>query len=76
MPCKHVRGSFVCPGWGCCKCRAYNGYQRTTCRNRGHVPCYETTSKEGREALELKPIGSSPILLRAWMEKHDKAQTH
>lgn len=69
MNCKHVRAKYVVPGWGCCRCRCYNGYQRETCRNCGHPPCYETSSKEGKEALELSPIGSNPILVRRWMER-------
>lgn len=32
--------SHVIPGWGCCKCRAYNSYQRETCKGCGHIPCY------------------------------------
>ncbi len=52
--CQHIRGEFIVPGWGCCQCRVYNGYQRTACRNCGHTPCYEATSKEGKEALALR----------------------
>lgn len=31
--------SGVMPGWGCCKCRIYNGKQRTECRGCGHTRC-------------------------------------
>jgi hypothetical protein len=30
----------VLPGWGYCKCRSYNGYQRALCRRCGHLQCY------------------------------------
>ena len=30
----------VVPGWGCCRCSAYNNYARPSCKNCGHVPCY------------------------------------
>ena len=68
--CKHVRGDFLVPGWGCCKCHVYNGYQRTSCRNCGHGPCYETESREGKEALELRIIGGSPELVKKWLAGH------
>jgi len=68
--CKHVRGEHVVPGWGCCKCRCYNGYQREKCRSCGHPPCYETESAIGKESLELKEIGGSPILVKKWLERH------
>ena len=67
LRCKHVRGSHVVPGWGCCTCSTYNGYQRSNCNRCGHVPCFELKSEEGREALELRPIGHDPNLVREWM---------
>lgn len=65
--CRHVRGSQVVPGWGCCKCNVYNGYQREACRNCGHPPCYPTGGREGREAEELKPIGHDREAVREWL---------
>jgi hypothetical protein len=70
--CKHIRFSFLVPGWACCHCAIYNGYQRITCRQCGHPPCYETESQEGREALVLKEIGDKPEELRQWMEQAKK----
>lgn len=32
---------YVAPGWGCCKCRIYNGARNRACRNCGHEPCLE-----------------------------------
>jgi hypothetical protein len=29
------------PGWGCCKCRVYNGLQRELCKSCGHNCCNE-----------------------------------
>ena len=72
LKCKHVRSNFVVPGWGCCKCHIYNGYQRDVCRGCGHPPCYETTSVEGKEALELKPIGDNPDLVGEWLSRSEK----
>lgn len=37
--CETVNGERVEPGWGCCRCRGYNGLQRTACRECGHVRC-------------------------------------
>jgi len=73
--CKHIRAKHVVPGWACCQCNTYNGYQREACRNCGHSPCYETSSKEGREALELKPIGANPDLVREWLRMNDTTVT-
>jgi hypothetical protein len=70
--CTHVRGSHVVPGWGCCACHVYNGYQHPNCRNCGHVSCYETESPLGKEAAELVPIGSNPTLLRRWLEEKSR----
>ena len=30
----------VLPGWGCCKCRTYNGMQRFLCKYCGHPCCH------------------------------------
>jgi hypothetical protein len=35
------------PGWGCCKCKCYNGLIREICKNCGHAPCYEGVSIDG-----------------------------
>lgn len=38
--CKPLVGmKHVADGWGCCKCRTYNGEQRATCRNCSHLRC-------------------------------------
>jgi hypothetical protein len=32
--CKYVEGTAaVMPGWGCCRCRVYNGLQRSACKS-------------------------------------------
>jgi len=31
--CKYIEASSVMPGWGCCRCRIYNGLQRQACKN-------------------------------------------
>jgi hypothetical protein len=69
--CRHVRGPSVVPGWGCCQCSCYNGYQREQCRHCGHAPCYPTEGREGREAAELKPIGHDREALGKWLVGHD-----
>ncbi len=66
-PCQHIRDDHVVPGWCCCNCHAYNGYQREQCRICGHSPCYETRSNEGKEALELRPIGHDRKKVIAWL---------
>jgi hypothetical protein len=39
--CVRISATHIVPGWGCCQCMMYNGYQRETCRKCGHRPCYE-----------------------------------
>ena len=55
--CMHVRSLHVIPGWGCCRCRVYNGYHRETCRSCGHPPCYSTDGELGEEARKFKAAG-------------------
>jgi hypothetical protein len=56
--CFHVRGSHVVPGWGCCCCRVYNGYQRSNCRACSHQACYPTDGLLGEEAARFKAAGT------------------
>ena len=40
-PCHRMDDEGVIfPGWICCVCRIYNGYQRATCKTCDHPPCY------------------------------------
>ena len=42
--CKRIAETpHLMPGWGCCRCRVYNGLERRSCKNCGHVPCYPTS---------------------------------
>jgi hypothetical protein len=43
----------VFPGWGCCQCHAYNGYQRSNCRRCDHPHCYDFAT------AEILPIAGS-----------------
>lgn len=36
--CKFITTDCIVPGWGCCKCKVYNGLQRKECKRCGHVP--------------------------------------
>ncbi len=45
----NMKGLF--PGWLCCKCRVYNGYQRLHCKGCQHPSCFAVTSD-----AELLPI--------------------
>jgi len=68
VSCSHVRLPHVVPGWGCCQCRAYNGYQRALCKNCGHMHCYDSGGLLGREARELAEIGGDAAKVFSWME--------
>lgn len=49
------------PGWGCCKCRRYNGAQRAACLMCGHPYCgppYEVVTQESFDNLLGKPISA------------------
>ena len=34
------------PGWLCCGCRAYNGFQRLHCRSCGHESCFAVDGED------------------------------
>jgi hypothetical protein len=36
--------------------------------------CYDTESVEGREAMELKPIGGDPKKLGIWIIEHRRSK--
>lgn len=58
--CGHVRLEHVVPGWGCCQCRTYNGYQREACRACGHRACYDREGELGEEARQFAAVGTDP----------------
>lgn len=37
--CSFVEAPNVMPGYGCCRCRTYNGLQRAVCKACGVPPC-------------------------------------
>jgi hypothetical protein len=37
--CQSISSPRVAPGWGCCKCRSYNGMWRKLCKSCGHKRC-------------------------------------
>jgi hypothetical protein len=39
-------GANIMPGWICCACRGYNGYQRDQCKDCGHEACFPCTEGE------------------------------
>lgn len=52
--CARIHSAHVMPGWVCCRCRGYNGLQRTECRNCGHTFCGPCDAKPV-EPPEEKP---------------------
>lgn len=36
---EHAETERVAAGWGCCRCRTYNGLQRVMCKHCGHARC-------------------------------------
>jgi hypothetical protein len=67
--CEHVRGKYFIPGWGCCGCGTYNGYQRELCRACGHPACYDRESDLGREAAAYAAAGTDRSKLIRLMEE-------
>lgn len=71
--CTYVGGKHVMPGWGCGKCRCYNGLQREECRECGHPRCPVevpanvarcSTCGAGIEILFAKPGAIGKCLVR------------
>lgn len=44
MKCDKIIHPNIQPGWGCCKCRTYNGDQRPACKQCTHPRCDESES--------------------------------
>lgn len=42
------------PGWGCCQCNTYNGFQRMECKNCDHVRCPPEPEKKDEDDKDLK----------------------
>ena len=34
------------PGWFCCQCRVFNGFQRVRCKRCSHESCFATSSED------------------------------
>lgn len=51
----HQQGLF--PGWLCCSCSVYNGYQRAACKQCGHAPCYTVKPGERLPITRREPWG-------------------
>ncbi len=47
----------IFPGWICCRCRRYQGFQRETCVDCGHEPCYPSSEGEELPIGVLVPAG-------------------
>lgn len=43
--CQKISGDYIMPGWGCCKCRTYNGEQRSHCKVCQHPRCDNSEKK-------------------------------
>lgn len=44
--CEFIKAPNVAMGWGCCRCRVYNGIQRVACKECGE-PHHEPLSVTG-----------------------------
>jgi hypothetical protein len=57
--CLTVEGSqYLAPGWGCCRCRAYNGVTRYVCKACSHARC-------GKVVVTPAPAPTSPATPQA-----------
>lgn len=51
--CIYIESDSVLPGWGCCKCRNYNGAWREKCLACGHQVCIELPADKVAESTEM-----------------------
>jgi hypothetical protein len=51
----------IMPGWFCCSCRNYNGYQREACKICRHPACFPCTEGEELPIACIVPAGSVPL---------------
>lgn len=40
------KDAAILPGWGCCRCATYQGYQYDVCKRCGHEACFERSEGE------------------------------
>jgi hypothetical protein len=66
MSCKPVDIPNVMPGWGCCKCRAYNGNQRDNCKICEHPRCDSPAVKKipifEKDGMKIVTINMNPLI--------------
>jgi hypothetical protein len=53
VACEKIDHPNIMPGWGCCKCRVYNGMQRIECKNCGHVSCIPLDVEDLTEYMSM-----------------------
>ena len=55
MKCTKINHPNLQPGFGCCKCKVYNGDQRTHCKNCDHPRCdnIAASDKELAESTDV-----------------------
>jgi protein-tyrosine phosphatase len=60
MKCSVLEGPGLMPGWGCCRCRQYNGNQRQECSHCGHERCIKKDMIDANEIIPGIYQGSKP----------------
>lgn len=55
--CNYIEDTNVHPGWGCCRCRSYNGLQRDVCGRCGAPPCESLAAEIPSDLLRCPECG-------------------
>lgn len=64
--CECIKTPRVVAGWGCCRCRCYNGLQRSTCRACGalrHKPLLPDKDSGERFETYEEAYANDPAML-------------
>lgn len=73
--CEPAGGSRLMLGWGCCKCRTYNGEQRDACKCCGHSRCdVEVKAIAPYTDPPLPPSGRARGAARVAKEMYDSTR--
>ena len=58
--CEFIIDTNIAPGYGCCRCRVYNGFQRIQCKSCGVDHC-ALTVPDGQLAIYDEDGGSTKV---------------
>jgi hypothetical protein len=56
MSCKVIKHPNLMDGYGCCKCKTYNGDHRTHCKQCNHARCDSINTESNEDDSDVSEI--------------------